>query len=80
MRTRPVIMYGSCKVHRKCVHGCPPFILDLSALQTPATYKLAKFLVPILEPLTTNKYTIKKNCLTLLLKLLSKIPVALWVA
>ena len=30
----------------------------LSALQT-ATYKLAKFFVPILEPLTTNKYTIK---------------------
>ena len=23
--TRPAIMYGSCKVHKKCVDGCPPF-------------------------------------------------------
>ena len=73
-------MNGSCKVNRKCVHGCPPFILDLSALQTLTTYKLTKFLVPILEPLTTNKYTTKKLRLALLLKLLSKIPTALWIA
>ena len=30
----------------------------MSALNTP-TYKLAKFLVPILEPLTTNEFTVK---------------------
>ena len=30
----------------------------LSALRTP-TYKLEKYLVPILEPLTKNKYTEK---------------------
>ena len=54
--TRPGIMYGSCKVHKKCVDGCPPFRPILSALQTP-TYKLAKYLVPILELLTTNKFT-----------------------
>ena len=24
--TRPGIMYRSCKVHKKCVDGCPPFI------------------------------------------------------
>ena len=58
--TRPGIMYGSCKVHEKCVDGCPPFRPILSALQTP-TYKLAKYLVPILEPLTTNKYTVKDS-------------------
>ena len=58
--TRPGIMYGSCKVHKKCVDGCPPFRPILSALQTP-TYKLAKYLVPILEPLTTNKYTVKDS-------------------
>ena len=52
--TRPGIMYGSCKVHKKCVDGCPPFRPILSALQTP-TYKLAKYLVPILEPLTNKK-------------------------
>ena len=52
--TRPGIMYGSCKAHKKCAHGCPPFRLILCALQTP-TYKLAKYLVPILEPLTNKK-------------------------
>ena len=47
--TRPGTMYGSCKVLKKCVNGCPPFRPILFALQTP-TYKLAKYLVPILEP------------------------------
>ena len=56
--TRPGILYGSCKVHKKCVDDCPPFRLILCALQT-TTYKLAKYLVPILEPLTNNKYTVK---------------------
>ena len=46
--TRPGISYGSCKVHKKCVHGCSPFRTILSALQTP-TNKLGKFLVPILK-------------------------------
>ena len=40
------------------VDGCPPFRPILSALPTP-TDKLAKFLVLILEALTTNKYTVK---------------------
>ena len=56
--TRLGIMYGSSKVHKKCVDGCLPFRSILSALQTP-TYKLAKYLVPILEPLTNNKYAVK---------------------
>ena len=77
--TRPGIIYGSFKVQKKCVEGCPPFRPLLSASQTP-TYKLAKFLVPILEPLAlaisislTN--TQSKIRLSLPLKLLSKIPV-----
>ena len=53
-------MYGSCKVYKKCVDGYSPFRPILSALQTP-TYKLAKYLVPILEALTNNKYTIKES-------------------
>ena len=32
----------------------------MSAIGTP-TYKLAKFLVPMVEPLTTNEYTIKDS-------------------
>ena len=59
VETRPGIMYGSCKVH-KCVDGCPPFRPILSALRTP-TYKLAKYLVPILESLPNNKYTVKDS-------------------
>ena len=58
--TRPGIMYHYCKVHKKCVNGCLSFRPILSALQTP-TYKLAKYLVPILEALTTNKYTLKDS-------------------
>ena len=56
--TRPGIMYGPCKVHAECVEGCLPFRQNLPTLQTP-TYKLAKFLVPVSESLTTNKYTVK---------------------
>ena len=59
-RTRPEIMYGYCKKNKKCVDGSPPFRLYLSALQTP-TYKFAKYLVPILEPLTNNKYPAKDS-------------------
>ena len=32
----------------------------MSALNTP-TYKLAKFFVPILKPLTTNEFTVKNS-------------------
>ena len=51
-------MYGLCKVHKQEVDGCPPFMPTLSALQTP-TYNLAKFLLPILDPLTKEEYTVK---------------------
>ena len=46
--TRPGIIYGSFKVHKKSVDGCPPFRPILSASQTP-TYNVAKFLIPILD-------------------------------
>ena len=58
--TRPGIMYGNCKVHKQQVDGCPTFRPILSTLQTP-TYNLAKFLVPILNPLTKNEYTVKDS-------------------
>ena len=53
-------MYGNCKVHKQQVECCPPFRPILSALQTP-TYNLAKFLVPILNPLTKNEYKVKDS-------------------
>ena len=50
------IRYGSSKVHQRCDETCPPFAKILSALLTP-NYNLVKFLVHILGPLTTDKYT-----------------------
>ena len=56
----PGIMYGLAKVHKIVTDGLPSFRPILSAISTP-TYKLAKFLVPVLEPLTTNDYTIEDS-------------------
>ena len=53
-------MYGLAKFHKISTSGPPSFRPILSAIVTP-TYKLAKFLVPMLEPLTTNEYTIKDS-------------------
>ena len=53
-------MYGLAKVNKIVTDGLPSFRPILSAIGTP-TYNLAKFLVPILEPQTTNEYTIKDS-------------------
>ena len=50
------ILYGLPKIHKK---DCPMRPI-LSACNTPG-YGLAKYLVPILSPITTNKYTIKDS-------------------
>ena len=55
----PDTMYGLCKVHKKEVNSCPAFRSLLSALHT-STNHLAKILVPILDPSTKSKYTVKK--------------------
>ena len=54
------ILYGLCKVHKQLVDNCPPFRPIMSAIKTP-TYNLAKFLVPLLESITTNIYTVKNS-------------------
>ena len=46
-------MDGSCKVHKASVENYPPFRPILSDLNT-LTFKLAKFSVAILKPLTTK--------------------------
>ena len=53
--SRPGILYGSPKVHQPVVNDCPKFHPILSTIGTP-TYKLAKFLVPILSPLRSNEF------------------------
>ena len=54
------ILYDLCKIHKSLIDNCPPFRPILSAIKTPS-YNIAKHLVPILEPITTNKFTIKNS-------------------
>ena len=56
------MLYGLCKIHKTVTEEdlVPPFRPILSAIETP-TYNLAKFFVPILKPLTENKYSVKDS-------------------
>ena len=56
--SRPGILYGLCKVHKKIVDRCPPFRPILSAIGTPS-YKIAEFLVPKMNFITSNEFTVK---------------------
>ena len=51
--SRPGILYGLGKVHKEAKNGLPPFRPILLVIGTP-TYKLAKYLLPFLTPLTQN--------------------------
>jgi hypothetical protein len=51
------ILYGSPKVHKGPTVPIRPI---LAAYNLP-NFKLAKYLVPILSPLTTNEYTVKNS-------------------
>ena len=53
-------LYGSAKVHKLLKNGLPPFRPILSAIGT-LTYKLAKFLVPVLPDITQNEFTVKDS-------------------
>ena len=55
--SRSGILYGIGKVNRETKNGPPPFPPILPAIGT-STYKLEKFLLPFLTPLTENKYTV----------------------
>ena len=57
----PGILYGICKVHKIVPEGeVPPLRPILSAIDTPS-YNLAKYLVPVLSPLTSNNYVTKDS-------------------
>ena len=58
LQVKPGILYGLCKICKSVVDGLHPFRPILTAIGTHI-YKLAKFVVPLLEPLTYNQYTIK---------------------
>ena len=55
--SRPGILCGSPKIHKPVISNCPIFRPILSTIGT-LTYKLAKFLVPILSPLTSNEFSV----------------------
>ena len=58
--TCPGILYGQPKVHKTVINNIPQFWPILSAINTQV-YKLAKYLVPILSPLTVNDWTVKDS-------------------
>ena len=53
------VLYGLCKTHKKVLDKCPPLRPILSAIKTP--YNLAKFLVPLIEPITKNNFAVKNS-------------------
>ena len=56
----PGILYGAPKIHKLSFSTEFPFRPIFAAYNT-ASYKLAKFLVTALSPLTTNDYTIENS-------------------
>ena len=58
--SKPGVMYGLCKVHKDKQGSSPPFRPILSAIGT-STYKLAKFLVPVLKDYTINEHSINDS-------------------
>ena len=57
--SRPGVLYGLCKVHKNIVCRCPPFRRILSAIGRPS-YKIAKFLVPRMNSITSNEFTVNE--------------------
>ena len=56
--SRSGILYGNPKVDKPVVDNMSKFRPILSAINTSG-YNLAKFLIPILDPLTRNEFTVK---------------------
>ena len=53
----PGMLYASPKVHKPVINNCPEFHPILPMIGT-ITYKLAKFLVPILSLLIFNEFLV----------------------
>ena len=70
------VLYGLCKTHKKVLDKCSPFRPILSAIKT-LSYNLAKFLVPLIEPITKNNFSLK-IVLNSLRKYVNKILNILW--
>ena len=57
---RPGILYGQAKALKPVSNNCPTFRPVLDAINTPSS-NFAKFLLPILSPLTINEYNVKDS-------------------
>ena len=55
---KPARLYGLPKIHKPTVDGLPKYRPIISQIGS-ATYKIAKYLLPFLEPLTSNEYTVR---------------------
>ena len=56
--SRPGILHGLGKVHKNIVDRCPPFRPIFSAIGT-LSYKIAKFLDPVMNFIISNKFAVK---------------------
>ena len=54
------ILYDLCKIYKSLIDNCCPLRPILSAIKAQS-YNIAKHLDQILEPITTNKFTIKNS-------------------
>ena len=54
----PARLYGSPKIHKPLVDNLPKYRPIISQIGT-CTYEIAKFLLPFIQPHTTNNYTVK---------------------
>ena len=58
--SKPGILYSNLKIHKSVINNLPKFRPILSVINTPG-YNIAKVLIPILQPLTHNEFTIKDS-------------------
>ena len=56
--SRPGILHSLFKIHKNKVDRCPPFRPIVSAIGMPP-YKIAKFLVPRMNFITSNEFNVK---------------------
>ena len=54
----PARLYGLPKIHKQLVDGLPKYRPIISQIGS-STYKIAKFLLPFIEPHTKNEYTVR---------------------
>ena len=54
------VLYGFSKTYKKFPDKLPPFRPILSAIKT-SSYNLAKYLAPLIEPITKNIFTVKNS-------------------